>query len=478
MKQGIVHVARVGLAWLTAAMVFAFSTMPFSDSVSAEVRAPTLSFEDYVFPATGHIKLIRPQGMPKSVVLSLSDTSGWTPADTELAERLAASGALVAGITTPAFLQRLHAGRGCINANYALIDLARDVQHRAKVPMYMKPVLLGRGQGGTLAYAALASGPSGSYKAAISIGFTRSLLGGQPWCQTGVLKAAVLKKPHTHIAFTSGGTLPSPWVVLAAGNGYGPLKTFVSATGNARLDEVGPGAVPQQAVVTATMPFIAPPVSVMPTRAGEAPLPPDLPITIVSDSAAPRTDMMAVLYSGDGGWAGLDRDVAAALARAGVPVVGIDSLSYFWSERTPTGAAADLDAIIRGYSDHWQRPKVVLVGYSFGADALPYIVGHLAPDARSRVRKMTLLGLSATAEFQFHLSSWLDVASSDAYPTIPAISRLRGLPMLCIQGADEDDSACPSIPKGIAQVRLVPGGHHFDGNAVMLAQAILSDMPR
>jgi type IV secretory pathway VirJ component len=40
---------------------------------------------------------------------------------------------------------------------------------------------------------------------------------------------------------------------------------------------------------------------------------------------------MAVMYSGDGGWVGLDRDVAAVLAKAGVPVVGIDSLSYFWS---------------------------------------------------------------------------------------------------------------------------------------------------
>ncbi len=45
----------------------------------------------------------------------------------------------------------------------------------------------------------------------------------------------------------------------------------------------------------------------------------------------------AVILSGDGGWAGLDKKVAAALAAQGIDVVGIDSLRYFWSERTRRG---------------------------------------------------------------------------------------------------------------------------------------------
>ena len=42
--------------------------------------------------------------------------------------------------------------------------------------------------------------------------------------------------------------------------------------------------------------------------------------------------LMAVIYSGDGGWRDIDKDIAGALQAQGIPVVGVDSLRYFWSE--------------------------------------------------------------------------------------------------------------------------------------------------
>jgi hypothetical protein len=42
---------------------------------------------------------------------------------------------------------------------------------------------------------------------------------------------------------------------------------------------------------------------------------------------------MAVVVSGDGGWAGIDRDLGEELAREGLPVVGLNSLQYFWKPR-------------------------------------------------------------------------------------------------------------------------------------------------
>jgi type IV secretory pathway VirJ component len=46
-----------------------------------------------------------------------------------------------------------------------------------------------------------------------------------------------------------------------------------------------------------------------------------------------------VLLTGDGGWAGLDQELAERLAARGVPVVGFNSLKYFRTERTPEEAA-------------------------------------------------------------------------------------------------------------------------------------------
>jgi len=43
-----------------------------------------------------------------------------------------------------------------------------------------------------------------------------------------------------------------------------------------------------------------------------------------------------------------------------------------------------------------------------------------------------------------------------------------------VRGTEEDDSACPAIPRGIASVFTIPGGHHFNRNAPLLARIILS----
>ena len=66
---------------------------------------------------------------------------------------------------------------------------------------------------------------------------------------------------------------------------------------------------------------------------------------------------MAVVYSGDGGWRDIDKEIAGRLQELGIPVVGVDSLRYFWSERTPERIAADLDLIMAHYREAWQRPE-------------------------------------------------------------------------------------------------------------------------
>ena len=90
---------------------------------------------------------------------------------------------------------------------------------------------------------------------------------------------------------------------------------------------------------------------------------------------------MAIVYSGDGGWRDIDKDIADRLHELGMPVVGVDSLRYFWSEQRPKVAAADLAQIIAHYRIAWQRGRVILIGYSFGADVLPFLVNRLPEDS-------------------------------------------------------------------------------------------------
>jgi type IV secretory pathway VirJ component len=182
---------------------------------------------------------------------------------------------------------------------------------------------------------------------------------------------------------------------------------------------------------------------------------------------------MAIILSGDGGWAGLDKSLAAGLAARGVPSVGWSSLRYYWTPRTPDGAAADLARIIRHYMSEWAAKRVILVGYSFGADVLPFLVNRLPASLQSHVRSVALLGLSETADFEFHLSDWIGHGGASQYRTVPEAERLT-VPVLCVRGADEHDSGCRAV-KGPHITSLdVGNGHHFSGDYARLVDVILS----
>ena len=195
---------------------------------------------------------------------------------------------------------------------------------------------------------------------------------------------------------------------------------------------------------------------------------------LVEVPAAPSSrDLMAVMLSGDGGWAGLDKGVAAGLAAAGVPVVGWSSLGYYWSPRTPEGAAADLARVIERYATAWKKGRVLLVGYSFGADVLPFLVNRLPEATRSRVAGVTLLGLSDTAAFELRVASWLGGGGDARYRTAPEVARLQ-VPVACVRGADEADSACRALTGPHVREVELAGGHHFGGDYSRLVEVVLS----
>jgi type IV secretory pathway VirJ component len=169
--------------------------------------------------------------------------------------------------------------------------------------------------------------------------------------------------------------------------------------------------------------------------------------------------------------------VSQALARQGIPMVGWDSLKYFWSPRTPQGAALDLDRVLRHYASEWHKSHILLVGYSQGADTLPFMVNRLPPATRAMVGYTALLGLSDRASFEFHVGNWLG-NSTVGIPTAPEMKNWNGSQYLCLYGEEDKDAACDELTgkEGIA-VKM-PGGHHFGGSYAAMAAQILSRLPK
>lgn len=205
----------------------------------------------------------------------------------------------------------------------------------------------------------------------------------------------------------------------------------------------------------------------------------DLPI-IELRAARVTSPTLAIILSGDGGWADIDQRVGQRLQARGVDVIGVDMRDYLRAgRRTPRGIGADVSRIARRYMGLWQRPSFALIGYSRGADLAPFAAANLAPDIRPRLQLIAFLTLLERASFVYHFSDlWRTTSGRGDTPTLPVLEQLRGTPMLCVYGRDEKESLCRTAPQGLMTVIERPGAHHFDGNYDVLADEVYAAMQK
>jgi type IV secretory pathway VirJ component len=424
----------------------------------------------------GEVPLTWPAGQPRRVVILLEGDGGWEPRVRDLATALAADGALVLGVDTKRYLERSRAGR-CVYAAGDLEVLAQSSEKALGFTAYLSPVLVGYSSGATLAYAALAQAPSGTFQGAVSIGFCSDLLTATSLCageglrreRRGRAREAISPSPVRAPWKLYSGTedrscrlgdasafaarVPGAEVipVAGAGHGYGNMSTW---TGGLRRDVVAMTEPPAPSAPS------APPTPVS-----------DLPLTEVP--ATEGGELLAILLTGDGGWASIDRAIAGRLASAGIGVVGLDSLRYFWSRKTPEQLGADVRRIALHYTTAWRRSGVILVGYSRGADVVPVAVEHLGRDVADRLRLVALIGPGLDAELEVHVTD-LFSKSTRGTPILPAAQAIRA-PVLCVYGSEEvASSVCPSLGgRSDTHVVELPGGHHFDGDYDAVGRLIL-----
>ncbi|MCP5471088.1 MAG: hypothetical protein H7A18_03255 [Sinobacteraceae bacterium] len=151
-----------------------------------------------------------------------------------------------------------------------------------------------------------------------------------------------------------------------------------------------------------------------------------------------------LVLTGDGGWAGLDQDVARAVAR-----------------------------ILQHYFSAWRKEKVGLVGYSFGAEVLPFIVPRLPEELQAKIGTLTLISPSASTEFEVRVSNWLPGGKAATGELLqPQLGKLGSLPLLCLYGKDDREALCPNLPIGVATVVEIGEGHHLGGQAGTIVERI------
>ncbi len=439
--------------------------------------------ETFPFDPFGQVHIYQSSPSPSRVVLFVSGDGGWNLGVVDMARALAEDNALVVGIDITHYLKILNqSSESCTYPAGDFENLSKFIQKKKEFTTYIRPILVGYSSGATLVYAAMVQAPPNTFLGAISLGFCPSLPITQPFCKGYGLKWTASPKGK-EVSFLPAKNLQHPWIAFQGTIDQvcnaDETKAYVKQVPHGELvllPKVGHGFSVQRN----WMPQFRESFSRI-GKSGELEIPSvegklsDLPL--VELPAKGDKDVLAVVVSGDGGWASLDRDIGNYLVGQGIAVVGLDSLRYFWSARTPDEISKDLNRILSHYLAAWEKNTAVLIGYSMGADVLPFMVSRLPQTTLDHVSGLVLLGPSQTAKFEFHMTDWLGIESREkGYPVLPELEKIAGMSILCLSGSDEEASLCRQVNPTKIDVEILAGGHHFSGDYTRIGEMVVKRM--
>ena len=439
----------------------------------------------------GNVHVAVPAGEPKRTIVFLSDKNGWDARAEALASALSDDGALLLGVDLPAYLaEMLSINDKCSFPAAHIEEMSDWMQRHQQLKNFANPLLIGDGAGATLAYAIDAQAPKGTFAALITLGYDHSFRLPKPICagDAGKITRPAEATDGTERPAVGGEAsyriipvkaLPNPWLPFPfalQGRRNATLSPLEQALKSLELRVVGIPEAPQPgAGLVAAVDWLTAPV------AETASLPDDiadLPLVEVAAQGTPA-NRIAIIITGDGGWAGLDIAVADQLARRGIAVVGLSSVKYFWQTRKPEEAADALTRIIGHYGAAHALADFVVIGYSFGAALSPVLINRLPDSARERIAAQVLISPDAEAVFEIHVGDWFGSTQHEgAIPILPDIAKTK-VPVICVHGVDEGaDSFCQALAgkPNVRQLEL-PGGHHYNGDYDKLGASIYKALP-
>lgn len=420
-------------------------------------------------------------GEPGRAVLLLSEGE-WDARMDKAARQIADMDATVVGIDTKRLLAPLRAkAEGCFYQAWEFEGLSKIVQKTLGYKGYHQPVLAGFGEGASVAYATFAQAPKEIFAGAIALGFSPRVAVGKPFCAANGYKFDNATAPEGGIAMRPVDKPQGTLVIIQGKNDQRyPLAEAQAFAGQipgsrvAALNGVGqdmPDPKVWRAAFREALDQIAPA-----TRGAkvEAKSVDDLPLIEAPSKNPGKT--LGVIVTGDGGWAGIDQKIGDIMADHGVSVVGFNSLKYFWNARTPEEMAHDLELTLKHYAAKWGAERFIVVGYSIGADVLPFMTGRMSEETKAKLAAVAMLGPGTHADFEFHLSNWLTTENvPEGAPMIPEMAKLSKTRVLLVCGDEEEGTLCQNYQAPNLTALVVPGGHHFNKEYDHIALAILRE---
>lgn len=167
--------------------------------------------------------------------------------------------------------------------------------------------------------------------------------------------------------------------------------------------------------------------------------------------------------SGDGGLNKFSNQLCESLNAIGYDVTGFNSKSYFWSKKTPEQTTSDITDYLNKKLSGRKNQQIVFIGYSYGADVLPFILNRLQKNIQPKIAVTFLIASSGSTDFEIHIADFFESKTKRGMDVVTEINRLSNQKLIILNGSDDGSLDLRTITKKYIS-ESIPGDHHFDGN--------------
>ncbi|MDQ6901590.1 MAG: virulence factor [Bacteroidota bacterium] len=192
--------------------------------------------------------------------------------------------------------------------------------------------------------------------------------------------------------------------------------------------------------------------------------------------AATHDKPLIFYISGDGGLNNFSSGLCGALNKKGYDVCALNAKSYFYNKKTPEQTTNDIYNYLSQKLKGRSSQQIILIGYSFGADVLPFVLNRLPKKMLDQTRVSFLMASSGNTDFEIHWSDMFGGNAKRSMDVVSEINKLDNAKIVIISASDDGYLDVKKITLKKYTHEVLPGGHHFDGDTDEIVKVMLNDM--
>jgi type IV secretory pathway VirJ component len=185
-----------------------------------------------------------------------------------------------------------------------------------------------------------------------------------------------------------------------------------------------------------------------------------LPVVIHNngDNSTP----MVFHITGDGGMVRFDEAMSKEYDKYGFSFIALNSLKYFFEAKSPAKLTGDVVPLIKSNFDAWKKKAIILVGFSFGAEIIPFLYERLPLELQNKVELVVLLTPAKTSDFHIHIRDMIGLDKKhETYNVAEETANIKSSKILAVYGDEEKNISLKNNNQPNLKILYIKGEHGF-----------------